>query len=70
MIRSIVGNTRRRITFDRAQMVNAMQDYLDAVRTLVGAQPSRFDWPVHRLSVSDALKMNSGNPSYDIKCGK
>ena len=55
------------MTFDRTQMVNATQDYLDAVRVLVGAQSSRFDWPVHGLSVSDVLKMGPGKPFYGIK---
>ena len=58
------------MTFDRAQMVKAIQDYLDAVRTLVSAQPSRFDWPVHGLSVSDVLRMDPGKPFYAIKNGK
>lgn len=57
------------MSFDRTQMVNATQDYLDAVRVLVGAQPSRFDWPVYGLSVSDVLKMDPGKPFYDVKSG-
>ena len=58
------------MTFDRAQMVKAIQDYLDAVRTLVSAQPSRFDWPVYGLSVSDVLRVDPGKSFYAIKNGK
>ena len=57
------------MNFDRTQMVNAIRDYLDAVRALVGAQRSQFDWPVHGLSVSDVLRMDPGKPFYDIKSG-
>ena len=54
------------MTFDRTQMVNATQDYLDAVRVLVGAQPSRVDWPVYGLSDLHVLKMDAGKPFYDL----
>lgn len=58
------------LTFDRAQMLNAIQAYLDAVRALVGEDPGRFDWPVCDLSVQRVLKIDPNKPFYDIEGGE
>ena len=55
------------LTFEWTQMVNAIQDYLDAIRSLVRAEPSRFEWPVHGLSVSDVVKIDPNKPFNDIE---
>ena len=57
------------LTFERTQMVKAIEDYLDAVRGLVGAEPSKFEWPLHGLSVSDVVKMDANKPFYEIEGG-
>jgi hypothetical protein len=57
------------MVFERTQMVKAIEDYLDAIRTLVCAEPSRFEWPVHGLSVSDVVKIDPNKPFYDIEGG-
>ena len=57
------------LVFERTQMVKAIEDYLDAIRSLVRAEPSRFEWPVHGLSVSDVVKIDPNKPFYDIEGG-
>ena len=58
------------LTFDRAQMVNAIETYLDTVRALVGEESSKFDWPVRGLSVQDVLKIDPNKPFYAIRDGE
>jgi len=57
------------LTFGRTKMVKAIEDYLDAVRALVGLDPSKFEWPVHGLIVQDVLKIDVSKPFYDIEGG-
>ena len=57
------------LTFERAQMVKAIDDYLDAVRALVGVEPSKFEWPVHGLFVQDVVNIDVSKPFYDIEGG-
>jgi len=55
------------LTFERAQMLSAIQTYLDRVRALVGNRLHRFGWPVHGLSVQDVLKIDPNRPLYEIR---
>ena len=55
------------LTFDRTQMVSAIETYLDTVRTLVGDESSKFGWPVYGLSVQDVLKIDPRKPFYAIR---
>lgn len=56
-------------TFSRTQMLGAIRTFLDAARHLVADQPSRFEWPVYGLSVTDVLKIDPGKPYYEIRKG-
>ena len=58
------------LTFERTQMLNAIQAYLDAVRALVGDEPGKFDWPVCGLSVQSVLKIDPRQPFYEIEGGE
>ncbi len=55
------------LTFDRAQMVNAIQIYLDTVRKLVGEESSKFGWPVHGTSIRYVLKIDPNHPFSEIR---
>ncbi len=57
------------LTFDRAQMVYAVQACLETVRALVGDDPGKGDWPVYGLSVQDVLKIDPSKPFYEIEKG-
>ncbi len=57
------------LTFDCAQMVNAIHVYLDAVRAVVRDDPGKFSWPVCGLSVQNMLKIDPNQPFYDIEQG-
>lgn len=57
------------LTFDLAQMVHAVQTYLETVRALVGNDPGKGDWPVHGLSVQDVLKIDPNKPFYETEKG-
>ena len=55
------------LTFDRTQVLSAIETYLDTVRTLVGDESSKFGWPVYGLSVQDVLKIDPQKPFYEIR---
>ncbi len=55
------------LTFDRTQMVKAIEDYLDAVRALVGAEPNRFAWPVCGTSIRYVLNIDPNHPFSEIR---
>ena len=55
------------LTFDRTQVLSAIETYLDTVRTLVGDESSKFGWPVYGLSVQDVLKIDPRKPFYAIR---
>lgn len=57
------------LTFDRAQMVHAVQAYLETVLALVGDEPGKGDWPVYGLSVQDVLKIDPNKPFYETEKG-
>ena len=57
------------LTFDRAQMVHAVQACLETVRALVGDDPGKGDWPVYGLSVQDVLKIDPNKPFYETEKG-
>ena len=64
-----MGNTTVPVTltFDRTQVLSAIETYLDTVRTLVGDESSKFGWPVYGLSVQDVLKIDPQKPFYEIR---
>lgn len=52
-------------TFDRAQMLAAIEAFLDAVRAEVGTKPERFRWPVHGFYIADLLQLDPTKPYFD-----
>lgn len=48
--------------FDRTQMINAINTFLDEVRSLVGAHPERFSYPIHGHAVQDILTLDPDHP--------
>ena len=54
------------LTFDRTQMVSAIETYLDTLGALVGEESSKFGWPVYGLTVQDVLKIDPQKPFYEI----
>ncbi len=57
------------LTFERTQMVSAIETYLDTVRTLVGEDSSKFDWPVHGTSIRYVLNIDPNHPFSEIRGG-
>lgn len=54
--------------FDRAQMTNAINTFLDGVRRLVGAHPERFSYPIHGHAVQDILTLDPDHPHCWVHC--
>lgn len=52
-------------TFDKAQMLAAIEAFLDVVRAEVGTQPERFSWPVHGFTIADLLRLDPTKPYFD-----
>lgn len=52
-------------TFDKAQMLAAIEAFLDAVRAKVGTKPERFSWPVHGFYIADLLRLDPTKPYFD-----
>lgn len=47
-----------RFCFDRQQMTGAIDSYLRTLRTLVAAQPKRFEWPICGFSVETIVNID------------
>jgi hypothetical protein len=52
------------LIFERSQMLNAIQAFLDKARSLIGSEPQRFDWPVYGFDVCALLSIDPRKPYY------
>lgn len=58
------------LTFDKTQMLAAIQAFLETVRALVGNKPERFEWPVHGFYVEDLLHLDPTRPYFESPEGE
>jgi hypothetical protein len=49
-------------TFNRDQVITAIQRFIDEVRNLLGNEPQRFGWPVQGFDVEKLLSIDLLNP--------
>jgi hypothetical protein len=56
-------------TFDKAQMLAAIEAFLDAVRAKVRIKPERFNWPVHGFYIADLLRLDPTKPYFNSSGG-
>lgn len=54
-------------TFERNQLLMAVEAYIDAARELVRKNQRDYEWPVHGLSIEDVLKIDPSRPIYEIE---